>query len=47
MAAAETLGNAVGVARACQTLGVARATRYRQRASAPGAAAQTHPRRTR
>ena len=34
MAAAETLGSAVGVARACQTLGVARATLYRQRARA-------------
>jgi hypothetical protein len=42
MAAAETLGNQVGVARACQTLGVARASLYRQRA-----AAQTHPRGTR
>jgi len=34
MAAAETLGNEVGVARACQTLGAARATLYRQRARA-------------
>jgi hypothetical protein len=30
MAAAETLGKAVGVVRACATLGVARATLYRQ-----------------
>jgi putative transposase len=34
MAAAETLGNEVGVARACQALGMARATLYRQRAQA-------------
>jgi len=34
MAAAETLGSEVGVARACQTLGVARATLYRRRSRA-------------
>jgi putative transposase len=45
MVAAETLGNAVGVARAGQTLGMARATLYRQRArvAAPSVAAPARP----
>ncbi len=45
MAAAETLGNQVGVARACQALGVARARLYRQRAraAAPLVAAPARP----
>jgi putative transposase len=45
MAAAETLGKAVGVVRACATLGVARATLYRQRspAAAPVVAVPARP----
>ena len=45
MVAAETLGNQVGVVRACQTLGVARASLYRQRAraAAPSVAAPARP----
>jgi transposase InsO family protein len=45
MAAAETLGNEVGVARACHTLGVPRATLYRRRAraTAPAVEAPARP----
>ncbi|MBK8637012.1 MAG: hypothetical protein IPN92_01585 [Chromatiaceae bacterium] len=43
MAAAETLGNGVGVARACRALGVAPASRYRQRARVAAPARPTPP----